>query len=284
MDERETLYIDGKVYKEFQVGDRFTTREQLEYLQNKREYEQKQEQSKTSDKFVWLVFKYGETLLENMSGATLTRLLFIATYCDDNGYVGSKQDVMYLTHLPQRTFYNFIDEANTLGALRIDGQELYINHAIARYGDCPKDANFTRIFKDGIRNAYNSCALTEHKTLSYILRIIPFLGRQTNAIVAQGYQEKQFTNQLQRLRFGEFCDIIGYNRKNSKSLARHLLTLKVYRENLIGFMAFSTNPEQWFIVVNPRICYGGEANSERWNALKVLFANEQDIKDVKKVL
>lgn len=281
MSSRETLYIDGKVYREFQVGDRITTREQLEYLQNA---ENQKNIAKTSDKFVWLIFRYGESLFEDMSGATLTRLLYIATFCNDEGYIGEKRDIMHLTHLPQQTFYNFINEANSLGALRIDGQKLYVNPAIARFGEAPTDADFTRMFKDGIRNAYESCSMTEHKTLSYVLRVIPFLSRQTNAIVAKGYQENQFTNQLQRLRFGEFCDIIGYNRKNSKSLAKRLLDLRVYNENLIGFMAFSTVPEQWFIVVNPRICYGGEANSERWNALRVLFANEQDIKDFKRVI
>ena len=68
-------------------GDRVYHKENIEYA--KIQYAAKND----NGNFIWILFKYGEELFPNLSAANLTRLIYAVTFCDQDGFIMSKQEL-----------------------------------------------------------------------------------------------------------------------------------------------------------------------------------------------
>ena len=67
------------------------------------------------------------------------------------------------------------------------------------------------------------------------------------------------------MRLGDFCDKVGYDRTNAKRLVKSLSHIKfTFSAELCNKSAFlyvidaDVSPEQWIIVMNPLVYYGGK--------------------------
>lgn len=258
MAERLVLLDDdtGEI-KDF-IGE-YRTQEQIEaqtkYVVNK------EKQTFNSD-FTWIVFEYGKELLPNIKDQSLVRLIYLSTICDYDGILPPKSVIKKKLKLSDKYWSYFFKEmrSNDLiledeetGALCLN-KDFFIKGSLKEMSD---KCDCTRLFCNFIQDVYDACDnIKSINQISYLYKLIPFVNRRTNIVCYN--PKEQDPEKVYPITLGEFCDMIGYSRKNARRLVSDLLSLKCNGQNLIGFFVTNLNQTSWKIIVNPRIYYGGQ--------------------------
>lgn len=258
MAERLVLLDDdtGEI-KDF-IGE-YRTKEQIEaqtkYVVNK------EKQTFNSD-FTWIVFEYGKELLPNIKDQSLVRLIYLSTICDYDGILPPKSVIKKKLKLSDKYWSYFFKEmrSNNLiledeetGALCLN-KDFFIKGSLKEMID---KRDCTRLFCNFIQDVYDACDnIKSINQISYLYKLIPFVNRRTNIVCYN--PKEQDPEKVYPITLGEFCDMIGYSRKNARRLVSDLLSLKCNGQNLIGFFVTKLNQTSWKIIVNPHIYYGGQ--------------------------
>lgn len=258
MAERLVLLDDdtGEI-KDF-IGE-YRTQEQIEaqtkYVVNK------EKQTFNSD-FTWIVFEYGKELLPNIKDQSLVRLIYLSTICDYDGVLPPKSVIKKKLKLSDKYWSYFFKEmrSNNLiledeetGALCLN-KDFFIKGSLKEMSD---KRDCTRLFCNFIQDVYDACDnIKSINQISYLYKLIPFVNRRTNIVCYN--PKEQDPEKVYPITLGEFCDMIGYSRKNARRLVSDLLSLKCNGQNLIGFFVTNMNQTSWKIIVNPHIYYGGQ--------------------------
>lgn len=258
MAERLVLLDDdtGEI-KDF-IGE-YRTQEQIEaqtkYVVNK------EKQTFNSD-FTWIVFEYGKELLPNIKDQSLVRLIYLSTICDYDGILPPKSIIKKKLKLSDKYWSYFFKEmrSNNLiledeetGALCLN-KDFFIKGSLKEMSD---KRDCTRLFCNFIQDVYDACDnIKSINQISYLYKLIPFVNRRTNIVCYN--PKEQDPEKVYPITLGEFCDMIGYSRKNARRLVSDLLSLKCNGQNLIGFFVTNLNQTSWKIIVNPHIYYGGQ--------------------------
>lgn len=258
MAERLVLLDDdtGEI-KDF-IGE-YRTQEQIEaqtkYVVNK------EKQTFNSD-FTWIVFEYGKELLPNIKDQSLVRLIYLSTICDYDGILPQKSVIKKKLKLSDKYWSYFFKEmrSNNLiledeetGALCLN-KDFFIKGSLKEMSD---KRDCTRLFCNFIQDVYDACDnIKSINQISYLYKLIPFVNRRTNIVCYN--PKEQDPEKVYPITLGEFCDMIGYSRKNARRLVSDLLSLKCNGQNLIGFFVTNLNQTSWKIIVNPHIYYGGQ--------------------------
>lgn len=258
MAERLVLLDDdtGEI-KDF-IGE-YRTQEQIEaqtkYVVNK------EKQTFNSD-FTWIVFEYGKELLPNIKDQSLVRLIYLSTICDYDGVLPPKSVIKKKLKLSDKYWSYFFKEmrSNNLiledeetGALCLN-KDFFIKGSLKEMSD---KRDCTRLFCNFIQDVYDACDnIKSINQISYLYKLIPFVNRRTNIVCYN--PKEQDPEKVYPITLGEFCDMIGYSRKNARRLVSDLLSLKCNGQNLIGFFVTNLNQTSWKIIVNPNIYYGGQ--------------------------
>lgn len=258
MAERLVLLDDdtGEI-KDF-IGE-YRTQEQIEaqtkYVVNK------EKQTFNSD-FTWIVFEYGKELLPNIKDQSLVRLIYLSTICDYDGVLPPKSVIKKKLKLSDKYWSYFFKEmrSNNLiledeetGALCLN-KDFFIKGSLKEMSD---KRDYTRLFCNFIQDVYDACDnIKSINQISYLYKLIPFVNRRTNIVCYN--PKEQDPEKVYPITLGEFCDMIGYSRKNARRLVSDLLSLKCNGQNLIGFFVTNLNQTSWKIIVNPHIYYGGQ--------------------------
>lgn len=258
MAERLVLLDDdtGEI-KDF-IGE-YRTQEQIEaqtrYVVNK------EKQTFNSD-FTWIVFEYGKELLPNIKDQSLVRLIYLSTICDYDGVLPPKSVIKKKLKLSDKYWSYFFKEmrSNNLiledeetGALCLN-KDFFIKGSLKEMSD---KRDCTRLFCNFIQDVYDTCDnIKSINQISYLYKLIPFVNRRTNIVCYN--PKEQDPEKVYPITLGEFCDMIGYSRKNARRLVSDLLSLKCNGQNLIGFFVTNLNQTSWKIIVNPHIYYGGQ--------------------------
>ena len=258
MAERLVLLDDdtGEI-KDF-IGE-YRTQEQIEaqtkYVVNK------EKQTFNSD-FTWIVFEYGKELLPNIKDQSLVRLIYLSTICDYDGVLPPKSVIKKKLKLSDKYWSYFFKEmrSNNLiledeetGALCLN-KDFFIKGSLKEMSD---KRDCTRLFCNFIQDVYDACDnIKSINQISYLYKLIPFVNRRTNIVCYN--PKEQDPEKVYPITLGEFCDMIGYSRKNARRLVSDLLSLKCNGQNLIGFFVTNLNQTSWKIIVNPHIYYGGQ--------------------------
>lgn len=258
MAERLVLLDDdtGEI-KDF-IGE-YRTQEQIEaqtkYVVNK------EKQTFNSD-FTWIVFEYGKELLPNIKDQSLVRLIYLSTICDYDGILPPKSVIKKKLKLSDKYWSYFFKEmrSNNLiledeetGALCLN-KDFFIKGSLKDMSD---KRDCTRLFCNFIQDVYDACDnIKSINQISYLYKLIPFVNRRTNIVCYN--PKEQDPEKVYPITLGEFCDMIGYSRKNARRLVSDLLSLKCNGQNLIGFFVTNLNQTSWKIIVNPHIYYGGQ--------------------------
>ena len=207
--------------------------------------------------FVWLLFNYGKDLFPNVSAANITRLMYAATFCHDDGSIMSKatlRDQMKLNRARWSEFWNEMTENDIL--YEKDGL-VYINSQYATKGSITTNKNYTRLFCEYVQQLYESCdSAGDHKQLSYIFKIIPFINRRTNTVCMNPMEQDE--RNIQPMRLGDFCEAVGYDKNNARRLASELLKIRINGELAVGFFVSSMDEKTWLLVANPKLYFGGK--------------------------
>lgn len=258
MAERLVLLDDdtGEI-KDF-IGE-YRTQEQIDaqtkYVVNK------EKQTFNSD-FTWIVFEYGKELLPNIKDQSLVRLIYLSTICDYDGVLPPKSVIKKKLKLSDKYWSYFFKEmrSNNLiledeetGALCLN-KDFFIKGSLKEMSD---KRDCTRLFCNFIQDVYDACDnIKSINQISYLYKLIPFVNRRTNIVCYN--PKEQDPEKVYPITLGEFCDMIGYSRKNARRLVSDLLSLKCNGQNLIGFFVTNLNQTSWKIIVNPHIYYGGQ--------------------------
>lgn len=282
MAERLVLLDDdtGEI-KDF-IGE-YRTQEQIEaqtkYVVNK------EKQTFNSD-FTWIVFEYGKELLPNIKDQSLVRLIYLSTICDYDGILPPKSVIKKKLKLSDKYWSYFFKEmrSNNLiledeetGALCLN-KDFFIKGSLKEMSD---KRDCTRLFCNFIQDVYDACDnIKSINQISYLYKLIPFVNRRTNIVCYN--PKEQDPEKVYPITLGEFCDMIGYSRKNARRLVSDLLSLKCNGQNLIGFFVTNLNQTSWKIIVNPHIYYGGQNDKIYKEQIALLTDyNPQEALDVK---
>lgn len=282
MAERLVLLDDdtGEI-KDF-IGE-YRTQEQIEaqtkYVVNK------EKQTFNSD-FTWIVFEYGKELLPNIKDQSLVRLIYLSTICDYDGVLPPKSVIKKKLKLSDKYWSYFFKEmrSNNLiledeetGALCLN-KDFFIKGSLKEMSD---KRDCTRLFCNFIQDVYDACDnIKSINQISYLYKLIPFVNRRTNIVCYN--PKEQDPEKVYPITLGEFCDMIGYSRKNARRLVSDLLSLKCNGQNLIGFFVTNLNQTSWKIIVNPHIYYGGQNDKIYKEQIALLTDyNPQEALDVK---
>lgn len=207
--------------------------------------------------FVWLLFNYGKDLFPNISAANLTRLMYAATFCSSDGSIMSKQLLRSQMKLNRSRWSEFWNEMVENNILYEKDKMVYVRQEFVIKGTIDTNKNYTRLFCEYVQQLYEGCdSANAHKQLSYIFKIIPFINRRTNTVCLNPLEQNE--QNVQPMRLGDFCDAVGYDRKNARRLAKELLDIRINGELAVGFFVSNMDEKTWLLVVNPKLYFGGK--------------------------
>lgn len=251
------------------------TKEQQEVIKSKRErnenkYFQKEYFKKEYGDFYWLFYNIHTKLFSDLSGASITRIIYLATYIDYNSGKLLKDDrkpinnsnILELLKISERQYYRFKKEVVDAGILKIVDNEFYLNTNIFQKGKLDKEVFYEeqsisciRLFINTIRQIYEVATPESHKTLSYMFALIPYINKEWNIICTNPLEKNE--ENIKYLTLGEFAQIIGYEENHIGRLRRALWNMRFINNNgrislMVNFVA-SPDLSKWRIFVNPKI-------------------------------
>ena len=249
-EETGELKLSEDILVSLQEGDVVRRKKQIEYARIAYD-------AKKNGNFVWLLFNYGKDLFPNISAANLTRLMYAATFCDADGRIMSKQSLRDQMKLNRARWSEFWKEMIDNDILYEKDNMVYVRQEFVAKGSIDTNKNYTRLFCEYVQQLYEGCdSSSAHKQLSYIFKIIPFINRRTNTVCLNPLEQNE--HNVQPMRLGDFCDAVGYDRKNARRLAKELLDIRINGELAVGFFVSSMDEKTWLLVANPKLYFGGK--------------------------
>ena len=254
---------------EWREGDILHTKEQREWFFDKMErYADKTE-------FVWLKFAYNHDFYAPISPENLTRLMYFATFCNDECYVMTDKDIKSMLGINPNQVKSFRD-AFFGWAIVKDEERLYLKEDLFGKGKIGEpERDYIRLFTGVTRQLYNACKNTsEHAYLSYFFRMIPFVNRQTNILCRS--QQEQDREHIAYMTTTEFFSLIG--KTHPARIKAQLQTYRIDGELVIGFFnnLDTLTPKGKYAIINPLLYYGGDRTKQNYADIRKLFTDEKE--------
>ena len=238
--------------------------------------------------FAWHVYSMTKENFPDLNDAAITRLMYLVSRSTYDGRVLTRnrksatranlQELLMISRQQTTRFFNVVTNGGYLEVA--DNGELYINKDIFMRGDmtpakiaklAQDDKYIMRLYFPIVRYLYESADPLTRGVLSHMYKLLPFMNREYNIICHNPLETD--IDKVEKMRMGEFCDAIGYDKTHSGRLANILFKpeFKVgdHTEGAVAYVANkSLRPQDFCIYVNPRIFYAGN----HANSVKVLGA------------
>lgn len=218
-------------------------------------------------------FKYDDKLFNQLEGADLVRVLYLASYM---GYTKSgnklfrgtrqmdKESCYAIMGLKDRAFREFWSKCITFNIIEVDaGGYISLSSKHFLRGNVTKKIAATsgemiRINADTIKHLYLNTEAREHKRLSYLYRLIPFVEEESNIV----HTEAEVSSRVEKLPTrDEFCNMIGYKADTIKKV-KELFDGFVVGNGGIDYraavIAVDSATNKYRVTVNPLIFYKGD--------------------------
>lgn len=268
------LIKEGEIIK---VVKEITPQQKL-FLSNKNELTQ---HNKQLGGFVQVCYVKNQLLFNdlNLNKATISRFLYLATYIDYNDreenvlvkytknnkieYM-TKKNIRNLLNLSEKTFFDFLKEIKEKELLFEANNKIYLNPVYVNKGDSKfKDKEYTRMFIDTTRDLYENCKPRQHKHLSYVYQLLPFLHYDTNILCKN--PEETDVNKLDKLHFTDICKMLNLSedKRNMDKLKKNLFKFYITKDDKkYYFLAYITVKQEIgtrsYYVVNPYVVWKGK--------------------------
>lgn len=255
-----------------EIGDKeiysYTTKEQheaqLSYIANK----SRNSKFAQYGTFFWLVYTPYEELYCHLNDADITRLFLLSTYlnyenilCFDNGNPIKKSDLARVLKMGTTSAKNFIKNMTEQkififedNCIRISNKNIYRGRLKL---NANTDTETLRIYIETVRSLYYNSTKGERKKLCILFKMIPWINRKYNIICSNVFETD--IEKINPLTLGEFCDIIGYDRRNVTRLRNDLLSFRCDNKRLVCFM-ICKDVAKGTIYVSPHLYYSGSNN------------------------
>lgn len=263
--------LDNSRIIELEPGDRLVAKAQLDFLRKKNaRYEDQTD-------FVWLKFQYGTNLEFGVDKAVAVRFLYFGTACGNNGIIHKNKLMQAKLTLDKNQQTAFFHQASQSGLLWLDRSALHVNPAVVSRGEYDSDSDRIRVFSGFYRKLCESAhKQTDLNRIFYFLQMIPYLNRQTN--ILSHNQTEQELERIVYMPFNEFCKKIEFNTAHSAKLKKQLSAFRVDDELIIGFFndISELTPSGNNAILNPKLCFGGDRNNEKYKQIRALFESEKN--------
>lgn len=268
----ETNTDTGETRQVFVETNETKNKKQAKIEKYKNDLAEKQRRLKEYGAFVWLVYNCNDTLFDKIKPANLTRLIYLSTYLNYEGYIVDnsnlraikKEKIKEILGVEEATFWRFWKECSKDYDILVESNgKVFFNEEYFDKGKLPKtDDNVIKLYVDGIRSIYNSSSIKSHKQLSYIFRIIPWINRRYN-IVCNNPLETDI-NKIDFMTLGKFCNIINYKKENINILKKDMLSVKIDGMGyMVTFLVRGADAiNTWRMTINPKIYYAGTDYSD----------------------
>lgn len=116
--------------------------------------------------------------------------------------------------------------------------------------------NFTRIYKDNIQKIYENIDIREHKKLSILFLMIPYLNLKYNIICKNPYETNE--NLVEPLTLGEMAELFGIKERSFITSIKYLKSVRDINGNpLIAEISMCPEISENVFIVNPKFIYAG---------------------------
>lgn len=310
IDKNGYIEVDRVLYdnETFDIGDNGTinigkktpTPDQIAFFNSKNEF--KYHCSNTLGGYVNMIYANNEILFNelNIDKANISRIIYLATYLDYNNREKgllvnqsrdkdgtystlepmTKKDIQKALGLTDSTFKRFFKDMKDNSIIFEANDKFYINPDYFTKGEVDKEIkknkNYCRLFINTIRDLYEGCKTSQHKVLSSIYQLIPFVHYEHN-IVCHNPQEP--TQEPKGMTLNEICDLLGINndkgnRSNfAKKLYQFKLNLKGQEYHLFSYVI--VNADYDYFVVNPLVIYSGNNLESIMRTSRAMFFNSR---------
>ena len=210
--------------------------------------------------------------------SNISRLIYLATYIDYNDreenvlvrhgennkieYL-TKKDIQRIMGLSEKTFKSFMKDMKDNNLIWSVNNKFYISNEYFCKGKSSFDKRkYTRIFINTTRELYKMCSTRQHKKLSYVFQLIPFLNYETNILCSNPTERDR--SKLNKLSLQDICELLGIQTE-SKSMHRfeHDLYKIYFTINNEKCYVFSRvivkggNGINDYFVINPSVIWQG---------------------------
>lgn len=178
----------------------------------------------------------------------------------DNRYKFIKEgELMDLLKLKRTEYFETKKELINNNLIHIDNDGyIHINNKISFVGAINKNnkKDYTRIFKEGIKEIYNSSSSREHKRLALFIELLPYIHFDYNIICKNPRCESM--QDVEALTINDIINTFTTD-KNKSRVKKQLLDIKVAGQKTLLMI---TDDTKNYFVVNPKIYYKGNKINE----------------------
>lgn len=271
LDEATGEVIELSNAYELEEGDIIRTRAQNVY------YQKKLRRSEDKTEFVWLNFRYGTNLEFSVDKVVAVRALYFSTACGRDGIIQKNRLIEAKLSLDKNQKTAFVKQTLESGLLRQEGSIYVVNTEVISWGEYTGKSDHIRIYSNFYRRLCEAAETqAELKRIYYFLQMIPYLNRQTNILAHN--QLEQDIERVAYMSFNEFCKVIDFDTAHSAKLKGQLSDFRVNDELVIGFFddIAELTPKGKNVVLNPKLCFGGDNTTRKYKDICALFENEKN--------
>lgn len=237
--------------------------------------------------YIHMGYVKNELLFNKLDRANISRLIYLSTFIDynnrkenllikrvQNNHIEpmTRADVKQVMKLNDTAFKSFLSDIKKNNLLYEVDKKFYISPDFFTRGENKKDyekgsrfenKEYTRVFIDTTRYLYEHCNSRQHKQLSYIFQLVPYINYELN-ILCSNPEETNFY-ELDKLNLAQICALLGIsteNRQNMNKLKNELLKFKVkVNEIEYAFLSYARIQNGYgikdYFVVNPQVVWKG---------------------------
>lgn len=213
--------------------------------------------------------------------ANIARLIYLSTFIDYNnrqenllikhgkGYKiepMSRTDIKKVLKLSDTAFKAFLSDLKANNLLFESNGKYYISQDYFSRGKSNfKDKEYTRIYIDTTRFLYENCTSRQHKQLSYIFQLVPFMHYELNILCDNPLEPDVY--KLKKLNLTNICEMLGLSTarpnlvKFKNDIIKFYITIDGEKYYFFTYVLLNTINNvgiRDYFVVNPKIVWGGK--------------------------
>jgi len=276
----------GEIIKLYE-GDRIIRKSQTEVIHKKKLNDEVKVFNESLGGFVFVLYRYCDTLFKNLKEEDVSRLFYIATFVNYEGFIiyekkkVTKQILGNMLNFSPKNFNIFFDDMKRQNILLEENvnNKSYIkmNMNYFHKGKIVKEIsnnNYGRIYIETIRYLYNNIQPRKRKYLGYLYKIIPYIHREKNILCFN--TDAKDGEGLNIIRAADLKEFLGLHRNTIRTFINELVEIRLQdNSNIIVFIKNSKDDNKLPIMINPKIFYGGNLKSVDGKNILELFKLEE---------
>lgn len=238
--------------------------------------------------FINVMFISNELLFNDLLNPQDTfRFIFMSTFLDYNNNLLvtrgicntkrpiTKHELMVKSKLNKKTFDRFWSNLIENNFVYEVEDKIYLNPEYFIKGEVPKESSkeYSRIYIDTIKTLYNCSKPKNHRSLGYIMKLLPKMNYKTNFIVHNPNEDE--ISKLVPYSLEEICSELhlSTHKKCMREFYKNLneATITVEDKTYKVFTKIQTDNKYDFYIINPLVTYKGKYMSDVYQMLESIL-------------